>query len=117
MGFLKRSGNSGDDAWHDVGAAADVGEGRITLVRLTNRRVLLTRWEGKVVAVDNACPHAAAPLSDGALNRYKLICPDHGYCFDIRTGQILWPADEAYRLRRFEAKEEGGRVHIRLRPA
>lgn len=114
MPLLKRGDPAAEEEWIDVGASEAVVDGEMAVVRLTNRRVLLTRWEGQVVAVDNACPHAAAPLSDGALNRWKLICPDHGYCFDIRSGRIVWPDDEAYRLKRYEAREASGRVFLRL---
>ncbi len=116
MSLLKRSGPAAEEEWIDVGTSAEIMDGEIFVVRIANRRVLLTRWEGQVVAVDNACPHAAAPLSDGVLSRWKLICPDHGYCFDIRNGRIVWPEDEAYRLKRYEAKEASGRVFLRLRP-
>ena len=114
--FGRKTNESEDDdvARTDV-RAADIVEGRMTLVRAAGRKVILTRYEGKLYAVGNACPHAAASLSDGSLVRWKLTCPDHGYCFDIRSGRITWPEDEAYRLKTYEVWEEAdGLVSLRL---
>ena len=59
-------------------------------------------------------PHAAASLSDGSLSRWKVSCPDHGYCFDIRSGRITWPEDEFYRLKRYDVTVEAGEVRVKL---
>ncbi|MFK7742599.1 MAG: Rieske (2Fe-2S) protein [Planctomycetota bacterium] len=37
-------------------------------------------------AIDNACPHASAPLCDGTLMRGKIVCHLHLWEFDVRTG-------------------------------
>jgi nitrite reductase/ring-hydroxylating ferredoxin subunit len=91
-----------------------VREGELTPVHIKRRKLILTRWEGRVVAFSSECPHAAADLARGHLSRNKLTCPEHDYCFDIRNGRLLSPEDEYYRLRMFEVKEEGGTIHIRL---
>ncbi|MEZ4516845.1 MAG: Rieske 2Fe-2S domain-containing protein [Chloroflexota bacterium] len=90
-----------------------VQEGELFRAWIGKQRILLTRWEGEVIAIDAFCPHAAADLGEGAVSRWKLICPDHGYCFDIRNGNILWPEDEYYRLKRYESLEENGSVYVR----
>lgn len=97
-----------------VARSEDVGAEQMLRVRAGKRTVLLTRWEGALIAVDAVCPHGAADLSEGALIRHKLCCPDHGYCFDIRTGAILWPEDELYQLKRYETREESGSVYVWL---
>ena len=85
---------------------AAVREGEMTTIQVHGRKLILTRWEGRVYAIHSECPHAAADLSRGALHRWKITCPEHDYCFDIRNGRLLWPADEHYRLRMFEVWEE-----------
>lgn len=96
--------------------AADVVEGKFLAVKIGPKKVLLTRFNGQVYAIDSLCPHAAADLSAGTLRSWQICCHEHDYCFDIRTGRIVWPEDEVYRLRRYETKEEGGRVFVRLNP-
>lgn len=97
-----------------VAGSDDVREEALWRVRAGKRSLLLTRCEGVVLAIDAVCPHGAADLGEGTLHRHKLCCPDHGYCFDIRNGAILWPPDEFYRLKRYEVREEGGSVYVRL---
>jgi nitrite reductase/ring-hydroxylating ferredoxin subunit len=89
----------------------------MTTVTISGRRVILTRHNERLIAIDSACPHAAADLSKGSLRSWQLCCHEHDYCFDIRTGRIVWPEDEVYRLRRYQTLEEGGLIKVRLVPA
>ena len=77
-------------------------------------KMLLSRVEGKVVAFTNRCPHASAEFIDGEISRFKLFCPDHGYCFDVRNGRILYPSDESYRLKRYDVREAEGQIWIKV---
>ncbi len=95
-------------------AATAVQVDTLTLVKVNGQRIVLARWENELFAFSDDCPHAAASLSDGSLNRWKVSCPDHGYCFDIRNGRITWPEDELYRLKRYELKIEGGEVRVKV---
>lgn len=102
------------DGFVAVAAASTVASGHLTPVAVRGRHLLLTRHEGKLWAFGRYCPHAAGDLCQGALVRHKLICPEHDYSFDIRTGRILWPEDEVYRLPCYEVKEEDGIIKVRL---
>lgn len=53
------------------------------------RRVALFNEGGSLFAVDEACPHMGADLSNGDLRAGILTCAWHHWCFDIRTGQGL----------------------------
>jgi nitrite reductase/ring-hydroxylating ferredoxin subunit len=37
-------------------------------------------------AIDGSCPHEGGPLADGALLGDSVVCPWHGFDFDVRTG-------------------------------
>lgn len=93
-------------------SAADVQPNQMTVVEINGRKIILTRWQGKVVAFSNRCPHAAADLCQGELYRGKIECPDHQYVFNVGNGRILWPPDEPLRLKRYETREENGRVYL-----
>jgi nitrite reductase (NADH) small subunit len=45
--------------------------------------------DGAVYAVQAACPHRAGPLADGLVGGSTLICPLHGWKFDLTTGAPL----------------------------
>lgn len=103
-----------DDGFYPLIPAEKVKEGKLTAVTKNGRSLLLTRYEGKLHAFTGRCPHAGADFGQDALHRWKLTCPDHDYCFDIRSGRILWPADEMVRLRRYEVREEDGQLFVKL---
>lgn len=92
----------------------EIAEGHMKKVTVAGIAIVLTRLNGQIVAFPDTCPHGAASLAKGMLSGSKICCSDHGYCFDIRTGALLWPDDEPYRLRRVQTKIVDG--EIRLQP-
>ena len=89
-------------------------ESQISTVTINRQKIILTLYQGEVVAYDSRCPHAAADLSRGTLGGWKAICPDHSYCFDIRNGRLTWPEDEPYRLKIYPTRLEAGHIYIKL---
>ena len=49
--------------------------------------VLIAHGGDGIVAIDDRCPHMAAPLSIGALDGCLLDCPLHNGQFDLATGK------------------------------
>jgi len=64
------------------------GEGRVYSVEGEKIAVFRARG-GEVYAVQAECPHRGGPLADGLLGGATLICPLHGWKFDLKTGQAL----------------------------
>lgn len=95
-------------------AGEAVRDGEMTKVVIKRRSIILTRYDGELLAFDQLCPHAAADLGQGSLHRWRICCHEHDYCFDIRSGRIVWPEDEVYRLRRYEVKEKDGVVLVKI---
>lgn len=116
MPIFGREKAAGTDDFVIATSGDSVREGASTHVKIGGRKILLTRHDGRLYAIDSTCPHAAADLSQGSLRSWQICCREHDYCFDIRTGRIVWPEDEVYRLRRYETKEEDGVILIRLTP-
>ncbi len=63
----------------------------MTAVELDGVKLLLLRDESGVRAFEGTCPHAKAPLEQGALCRGRIICPWHMGTFDAATGALLEP--------------------------
>jgi nitrite reductase (NADH) small subunit len=61
-----------------------VGEGRV--VDAAGMTVALFNVGGTYYATDNACPHRGGPLGDGDLAGSTVICPWHGWRWDVTTG-------------------------------
>jgi len=65
------------------------GEGRNFDVLGEKIAVLRTRTD-QVFAVQAGCPHRGGPLADGLLGGSTLICPLHGWKFDVSRGDVLF---------------------------
>ena len=100
--------------FYAVATADAVRSNQITLVQVNGQSIILTRWQGELLAFSNECPHASADLAEGYLHRGRITCPDHGYKFDIGNGRTLWPEDEVCRLKCYVVMEENGTVKVRL---
>jgi 3-phenylpropionate/trans-cinnamate dioxygenase ferredoxin subunit len=51
--------------------------------------VLVAHTSAGIAAVDDRCPHMAAPLSIGDLDGCVVACPLHSGRFDLATGQTV----------------------------
>jgi nitrite reductase (NADH) small subunit len=69
-------------------SAIPPGEGRSFIADGEKIAVFCTRG-GRVFAVQAECPHRGGPLADGLLGGTTLICPLHGWKFDLTTGNPL----------------------------
>ena len=69
-----------------VAALSEVPDGGCLAVDLDGQPVVLVRQGDSVFALENRCPHAGAPLSQGFLEGELLTCSWHGWTFNARTG-------------------------------
>jgi nitrite reductase/ring-hydroxylating ferredoxin subunit len=65
----------------------------------------------RIYAMENRCPHADAPLSDGELEGTVVTCPLHGWRIDVTTGRR--PEDgDGFPLPCFAARVTGDDIEI-----
>ncbi|OBH86901.1 (2Fe-2S)-binding protein [Mycobacterium scrofulaceum] len=70
---------------------------------------------GEVAAFGELCPHLAAPMADGWIDRGRLVCPWHGSWFAAESGDVLrGPA--AAPLPCYQARLVNGMVEVRGEP-
>lgn len=48
--------------------------------------VLVARVDGEIHATSGMCPHEDVELAGGCVVGREIMCPGHGYFFDIGTG-------------------------------
>jgi nitrite reductase/ring-hydroxylating ferredoxin subunit len=70
---------------------AEVAPGGVKLAEVNGMRVVLARVGESVYACADTCSHRGGPLSEGKLAGTRLTCPWHGWMYDVRTGQCLFP--------------------------
>ena len=68
-----------------VGALAP---GDTLAVEVDGRAIVLLRDGDHYRAAQRWCPHQRGDLADGVVSRGHLICPVHGWRFDVATGRL-----------------------------
>jgi len=97
-----------------VARADDLPPGRMMRVVADRQRVLLANVAGTFHALQDMCGHRRAPLSEGELDGYLVICPLHDAFFDVRSGRfVTGPASADVPV--YDVQVEAGTVYVRRR--
>jgi nitrite reductase (NADH) small subunit len=63
--------------------------GKIREYQLDGVTIALAHVEGKFYAINNVCLHRGGPLGEGELEGTAVVCPWHGWKYDVTTGKLL----------------------------
>lgn len=97
----------------DVGPLEELPLGQGRAFVFERRRIAIFRQrDGRLFATDDRCPHRGGPLSDGLLGEGRVLCPLHGFAFDLATG-----CGPAHRAVVHEVHVEAGRVVVLISEA
>ncbi len=80
-------------------------------VTVRGQPIGIFRVGDRVYAVDDVCPHAGFPLHEGEVEGRSVICPGHGWAFDLETGLAPGEIDEEP-LPRYEVRIDGDDVLV-----
>jgi nitrite reductase (NADH) small subunit len=89
-----------------------VGEGRTFVVDGDQIAVFRLR-DGSLRAIDAVCPHKGGPLADGLADDRVVVCPLHGYTFDMCTGNEAGGADMT--IRSYPVSVDDGAIRIQTK--
>lgn len=115
-----------------VGALTDIADGDCRIFAIATVEVGVFRVGDRIIAYENICPHAGGPVCQGKIfnrveelltsekkslglrfsTRRNIVCPWHGYEFDIETG--CHPGDRALKLKPVKVNVREGRIFITL---
>lgn len=100
---------------HPVARLADLREDRGTAVKIEDIDILLLRVGDEARAFQAKCPHAGAPLAEGAVCQGRLVCPWHKASFAVDDGSLCEPpALDA--LQRYPVEVRNGEVLVGSEP-
>jgi nitrite reductase (NADH) small subunit/3-phenylpropionate/trans-cinnamate dioxygenase ferredoxin subunit len=94
-----------------VASLDEIAPGQPTLIDVGGARVVLVRLGDAVYACGDVCAHKGGPLSEGRLSGSRLACPWHGWTYDVRTGQCVFPGRGA-RVPSYTVRLEGREVWL-----
>jgi nitrite reductase/ring-hydroxylating ferredoxin subunit len=91
---------------------ADLPPGKTALVTVSGQDIALFRQADEIHAIGNVCPHQGGSLCDGAVEGDIVICPLHGWEFDVRSGACMTVPGES--VERFAVVVEGGDIWLEI---
>ncbi len=90
---------------------SELKPGEMGVVEVNGESAVVFNLQGKYYALDDYCPHAGAPLSEGEMDGDTVICPWHGSCFNVATGAVeCGPAKEGVKAFTVHIDGDVGRV-------
>jgi nitrite reductase/ring-hydroxylating ferredoxin subunit len=86
-------------------ALGEIPKGSGKLVRTNRDEIAVFKRGGQLWAIQNICPHEGGQLSRGWLEGDEVVCPLHGYRFDLKTGACS--TDPKLKARTFKLVAQG----------
>ena len=86
------------------------GEGEAKEFELGDKVICVANVNGTITAMDNVCLHMGGPLGQGFIEGNKIVCPWHGWEYDLQTGEL--GDDPKSKLAVYAVKTENGDVLI-----
>lgn len=74
-----------------VARKSEIPIGKMKLVTVEGKEVLIVNVNGTYSAIRGKCTHAEVDLSQGSLEGNVVTCPKHGAKFDATTGKVVAP--------------------------
>jgi nitrite reductase (NADH) small subunit len=96
-----------------VADVADVPAGQGTLLEVGGVTIaLFNAGAGRFHATSPLCPHEDGPLAEGWLEGDAVVCPWHGFDFELTTGRCK--VDDAIAITVYPVRVVGGDVEVDL---
>ena len=93
----------------EVADLAEVPPGERKRVEVNSELITLFNIDGELFAIYDRCPHKkTTPLVRGTLNGLGVKCPNHGFRFDLKTGECDRSAE--WNTRIYQVKIDNGKI-------
>jgi 3-phenylpropionate/trans-cinnamate dioxygenase ferredoxin subunit len=74
-----------------VARKSELPIGKMKVVTVDGKEVLIANVNGTYYAIGNKCTHANVDLSRGSLEGNVVTCPKHAAKFDVTNGRVVAP--------------------------
>ena len=96
-----------------VAKTGEIPSGKRKRVEINGQRITIFNIENTYYAINDTCPHKkTAPLIRGKLDGLGIKCPNHGYRFDLKTGECN--IDSVFNTKIYAVKVEGNSILLKL---
>lgn len=91
----------------ELPAAGQAGE-----FTVNGRTLCVANVGGAISVLSGVCPHEEGPLGEGSIENGRVVCPWHGYSYDVKTG--LSSEDPDLKAEVYESVIENGELRAKL---
>ncbi len=95
-----------------VAKLGEIGPGQRKVVTVNGAEIIIFNLDGELYAMSNVCPHKGYPLTYGPVFEDTIMCPNHGYMFNVKTGHCL--TKSSYPIKTYKVKVDGSSIKIEL---
>ncbi|MBI2106287.1 Rieske 2Fe-2S domain-containing protein [Candidatus Woesearchaeota archaeon] len=95
-----------------VASKSEIRNGYGKVIDINGKSIALMNNNEKFFAVENTCKHMGGPLGEGNCEDGKVICPWHGWSYDLKTGKNTF--NEEIKLETYEVKIDGENILIKI---
>jgi len=88
----------------------DIAEGSAKLLRAKGEEMAVFKSNGQLYGIQNICPHEGGQLCNGWIEGGEVVCPLHGYKFDLKTGACS--TDPKLRVKVFKLVAQGDQYSL-----
>lgn len=99
----------GDSVDVPVFVVGDLPPGSIRHIKIGKTAVAVANVDGDFFALSNLCRHAFGPLGEGFMDGAHVMCPWHGWRYDVRDGTTDHPNAD---VKTYPAFEREGEVFV-----
>jgi NAD(P)H-dependent nitrite reductase small subunit len=98
------------ETYHTVARVGEIPEGQGRVFEVDGRLIAVFLEGGTYYAIDDACPHQGAPLSDGIVFDKSVTCTWHGWRFSLLDGCHL--DGSRCRVATYPVRVEGDAIQV-----
>ncbi len=95
-----------------IGNTSELKPGENKVVNVNDTEIALFNIDGEFFAIDNICPHKGGPLGEGSIEGDVVVCPWHGWRFNVKTG--VSPVVPTVKVPKYNVKVENNEIFVEL---
>jgi len=88
----------------------EIAEGCAKLLRVKGEEMAVFKSNGQLYGIQNICPHEGGLLCNGWIEGGEVVCPLHGYKFDLKAGACS--TDPKLRVKVFKLVAQGDQFSL-----
>lgn len=112
LDFVSPFASRRDGQWAQAAALDSIPEQGAKPCVVAGQPVILSRQGDVATCFRDACAHLGSPISGGAVSQGRIVCPRHGFAYDLTSGECLTAT--GVQLQSVPVRVIGGTVEIRI---